>query len=86
MAGGGDVRVVGGNQRVKGGVAFVTGHALHVRIVAGGGGGVGNDVNIIEVGGVPVGGPSVPINDAGGSLTVDGTVRSEEHTSELQSH
>lgn len=35
MAGGGDVRIVGGNQRVKDGVASVTGNALHVRIVAG---------------------------------------------------
>lgn len=33
-----------------------------------------SDVNIVEVGGVSVGGSSVPINDAGGSLTVDGTV------------
>lgn len=40
----------------------------------------GTDINIIEVGGTPVGGSSVPVNDAGGSLTVDGTVSTNQLT------
>lgn len=69
MAGGGKVRII---DNLTGESARVVDGRLLVSSV--GGGGAGGDINIAEVGGVAVGGPSVPINDGGNVITVDGTV------------
>lgn len=70
MAGSSRVKITDRDSGHGGSVARVIDGRLLVSSAGGGGG--GGDVNIIEVGGVPVGGASVPINDAGGSVTVDG--------------
>jgi hypothetical protein len=54
-------------------IARVIAGRLLVTTQAGGGGGITADVNIEAVGGVLIG-PTVPIDDGGGSITVDGTV------------
>jgi len=77
--------IIEGGGKGKDNEAEVSGQALHVKVVSGGGSGPTSDVNIAAVGGnavtttVPVSGTvsvvePVSVDDNGGSLTVDGTV------------
>lgn len=63
----------GGNTRIRSGDSQNLARVVDGRLLVSstGGGGGGGDVNIIEVGGTPVGGSSVPINDAGGVISID---------------
>lgn len=82
MGAGASVVIQGANDRTTNGGAYVTDHALHVKVIAGGGGGPTANVNIAAVGGVAVGATvpvsgtvsvtePVSVDDNGGSLTVD---------------
>lgn len=71
MAGGSGRVVTGGGMR--GSLARVENERLWVDAVITGGTGPSGNVNISAVGGVAIG-PTVPVSDGGGSLTVDGTV------------
>src|SRR5574339_17152 len=83
--GSGKQSIIEGGGKGKDNEAEVSGQALHVKVIGGGGSGPTSDVNIASVGGnpvtttVPVSGTvsvtePVSVDDNGGSLTVDGTV------------